>query len=164
MIGRFTIATELAAPAPVLWAHATCIEGISFELGPWLRMTVPRGLDATAFAARLSDGSAALPARLGRSWVVLAGVVPFDWDDLVITEIEPGRRFLERSTMLSMKSWQHERTFETAPTGTRVVDRLAWEPRALVPAAVAQRIVEAIFRHRHARLAARFRVAPAKPS
>ncbi len=161
MVGRFEIGTDLAASPAELWDHATSIDGIGYELGPWLCMTVPRGLDARAFAARLGGGGAALPARLGRSWVLALGVVPFDWDDLAIVEVEPGRRFLERSTMLSMRSWQHERTLQPLEKGTRVVDRLAWEPRALVPDALARRVVTAIFRHRHARLAARFRAGPA---
>lgn len=150
------IGTDLAAPAGALWAHATSAEGIVYELGPWLRMTVPRGLDADVFAQRLSNPGTELPVALGRSWVLLFGFVPFDWDDLVIAEVEPGRRFLEQSTMLSMRVWQHERTIEPRGEGSRLVDRLAWQPRAAVPRAVARRIVTAIFTHRHARLGARF--------
>lgn len=150
------IGTDLVAPPGTLWVHATSIAGIVYELGPWLRMTVPRGLDAEAFAASLAGPGTELPAALGRSWILLFGAVPFDWDNLVIAEVEPGRRFLERSTTLSMRVWQHERTIEPRGDGSRVVDRLRWEPRALVPRAVARRIVTAIFNHRHERLAERF--------
>lgn len=83
-----------------------------------------------------------------------------DFDDLCLAEIEPPRRFLERSTMASMATWEHERTIE--PLGPRtcaVTDRLGFSlraPLAVVPgsAALARRIVTVLFRHRHRRLVA----------
>ena len=56
------------------------VEGINDELRPWLKMTIPRHLrDRT-----LDDGP--LGVRLGRSWVLLFGLIPFDYDDLVLAE------------------------------------------------------------------------------
>jgi hypothetical protein len=66
-----------------------------------------------------------------------------------LVELEPGQRFLERSRMLSMRIWEHERTLEPARDGCRVRDRLAFEPRLPGTGAALQRIVRAIFRHRH---------------
>jgi len=40
--------------------------------------------------------------------------VPIDYDDLTFIELEPVRRFLERSPMLSQREWQHERVIEAA--------------------------------------------------
>jgi hypothetical protein len=37
-----------------------------------------------------------------------------DRSDLTFLELEPGRRFLEQSPMLSMKLWRHERIVEPA--------------------------------------------------
>jgi hypothetical protein len=131
-------------------------EGINEELRPWLRMTIP---------ARLRDASidtVSVGEPLGRSWLLLFGFLPVDYDDLCLAEIEPGRRFLERSTMFSMRVWQHERPVDLAGDGaSQVRDRLAFElrrPLALVPGAsgLARGIVGALFRRRHRRLAAYF--------
>ena len=98
-------------------------EGINFEMAPLFRMTVPRGLDDL-------DLATVEPGRLGRSWILLFGLVPVDYDDLGLERIEPGRGFLERSTMLSQRLWEHERTIEPlAGGGCTVTDRVAWEPR-----------------------------------
>lgn len=59
---------------------------------------------------------------LGRAWLRLFGVIPFDYDCLTIVELEPGRRFLERSTMLSIRVVEHERSLTPGPGGTRVLD------------------------------------------
>jgi hypothetical protein len=46
--------------------------------------------------------------RAFRSWIFALGVVPIDYDDLTFVELEWGRRFLERSPMLTQREWQHE--------------------------------------------------------
>jgi ligand-binding SRPBCC domain-containing protein len=79
-----------------------------------------------------------------------------DYDDLVIVEIEPGRRFLERSSMATMKVWQHDRILDPDGDSTRVTDRLTFTPRRGVPKALVRVIVRALFRHRHRRLSGWF--------
>jgi ligand-binding SRPBCC domain-containing protein len=153
---RFELTTTVAAPAERVWEHATSIAGISFELAPWLRMTVPRGLDANGFEEKLRNGALPLPCVVGRSWVLLLGVLPFDWDDMVLVEIDPGRRFLERSRMLSLPVWEHERTVRPAGDGSLVTDRLAWETRTPLLRRMARATVSTIFGHRHRRLVERF--------
>lgn len=155
MIEAVRISSSVAAPAEEVWARATSPEGVNHELRPWLRMTVPRQMREKA----ISDLEP--PARLGRSWIFLLGVVPFDYDDLFLAEIGPGFRFLERSTLLSMRAWEHERT--VVPTGEgacEVSDRIAFElrrPLALLgltrPVAA---ILRGVFRRRHRRLVGYF--------
>lgn len=149
---RVEIATRLGVPAAEMWERATRLEGVNYELGPLLRMTAPRALrDAT-----IGDLEPGVPA--GRSWLLLGGFLPVDYDDLCLAEIEPPRRFLERSTMASMLIWEHERTIEPlGPAACLVTDRLGFALRRLpgaVPGsgALARRIVGAVFRHRHRRL------------
>ena len=71
-----------------------------------------------------------------------------------MVELEPGRRFREQSTMLSMRAWTHDRTVEAAGERTIVTDRVAFEPR--LPLRVAgpllKQIIQAFFAHRHRRL------------
>ena len=62
-------------------------------------------------------------APLGRSWILLGGLIPVDFDDLRLVELEPGRRFLERSRTLTFSLWQHERVVEPEGEGScRVTD------------------------------------------
>ena len=113
--------------------------------------------------ATIDDVSVGEP--LGRSWILLAGLVPVDYDDLCLAELEPGRRFRERSSTSTLRTWVHERTVEPAGEGAcTVTDRLEWEAKRLVAALPgSERLVAAIvgflFRHRHRRLARRWGLA-----
>ena len=140
------LVSELGADVGTVWARAIDPAGINDELMPLMRMTVPPG--AEDFGLDLPE-----PGRLGRSWVLLFGFIPFDYDDIELVRIEPGRGFLERSRMLSMRLWEHERTIEPRGEGScEITDRLAWESRLPLPGALFRPLVRAIFRHRHRRL------------
>jgi hypothetical protein len=152
-MGEVRVESVLATPGPVLWDAVCRLEGVNRELAPWLRMTTPRGMSG-ATIADLEPGP-----TVGRSWLLLGGVIPVDFDDLRLVEIEPPRRFLERSRMLTIEPWEHERTIDPLGAGScRVSDRLRFElrrPLRFVPGMdrLAVRIVGALFRHRHRRLA-----------
>jgi len=146
---EFRIASALPAAPAAVWERAVSAEGINHELGPLLRMTVPRG------AASL-DLRGLEPGPLGRSWLLLFGLLPIDYDEIGLERIEPGRGFLERSTMLSQRLWEHERTLAAAGDGTVIADRLAWEPRLPLPGRALRPLIAAVFRHRHRRLRRRF--------
>jgi hypothetical protein len=45
-------ATELQAPPQAVWAHVASLEGINYELGPWIRMTAPRGAELAKSSAQ----------------------------------------------------------------------------------------------------------------
>ena len=95
---------------------------------------------------------------MGRAWLRLFGVIPFDYDHLTIVELEAGKRFLERSTMLSMRRWEHERTLTPVPGGTRVHDRVILEPRLPIPglAAILARLVDRLLQASTATIADAF--------
>ncbi|HEY8002450.1 MAG: hypothetical protein ACHQJ5_00765 [Vicinamibacteria bacterium] len=143
----------VARPASEVWERAITEEGINDELAPILRMTMPAGLRGKT----IDDVEVGVP--LGRSWILLGGVLPLDYDDLCLAELEPGRRFLERSKTLTFAVWQHERTVEAEGEGRcRVTDRLGFELKrgvAWIPglARLASAVVGFLFRHRHRRLA-----------
>ncbi len=152
----FEITTRVAAPAAEVWAAALSPEGINYELGPWVSMAMPKGIEPG-----MSINDAPLGQPLGRSWIRVAKVLPVDYDDLCLVERGPGLRFLERSQLGSARHWQHER--EVVPTGDatcEITDRLELELRAPLRAigatAVAQRIIKALFTHRHRRLRQRW--------
>jgi ligand-binding SRPBCC domain-containing protein len=141
----------LAASPDAIWSRVSTFEGVNDELRPLMRMTAPARVRA------LDPSQVVLGARIFRSWVLLFGVIPIDYDDLTLIALEPGRGFHERSQMLSMRVWEHERTLD--PTGdqaTRVSDRLSFEPRLPGSGPLLERIIRATFRHRHRRLRRRF--------
>jgi ligand-binding SRPBCC domain-containing protein len=119
----FSLCSELSAPAGQVWLHATSMAGVNQELAPLVRMTHPQGF------ARFDLPRMRLRQRLFRSWILLFGLFPIDWDDLCFVAFEPGRRFLERSSMATQRVWEHERTVEPVAGGCRVTDRLRFEPR-----------------------------------
>jgi len=86
--------------------------------------------------------------RLFRSWLLLAGVVPIDYDDVVLEEVDPGQRFRERSTLLSQRVWEHERVIEPALGGSRLTDRVRFVPRLPLFAGVYRLVFRAVFRWR----------------
>ncbi|RVW08404.1 hypothetical protein EGT67_15845 [Prescottella agglutinans] len=144
-------ASVVDGPADRVWARVVTPEGINDEMRPWMTMSIPRGLGAV----NIDTVPVAVP--LGRAWLRLLGVVPFDYDALTIAELEPGQRFHEKSTMMSMRRWEHERTL--TPVGadrTTVHDRITFEPRLAALTPVMTVIVRSFFAHRHRRLARHF--------
>ncbi|MEX0992820.1 MAG: hypothetical protein WDZ37_02375 [Solirubrobacterales bacterium] len=144
--GNVTVSSRVAAPRERVWARVVTPEGVNHELMPIMRMTVPRGLGSFDLE-RLPVGE-----PIGRSWILLGGLIPVDYDDLKLDRVDPGFGFLERSTMLTMRLWEHERTLSDQGDGCVVTDRLRFKPRLPLPIGLVERIVRAIFRHRHRRL------------
>lgn len=147
-------ASVLRAPADAVWARVTTFAGINDEFRPLMRMTAPRQLREGGL------GAAPIGTRACRSWLLLGGVLPVEFDDLTLVEVEPGR-FLERSSMLTQRVWEHERTVRPHEEGALVTDRVAFTPRRGVPAGLTRRIVGLTFDHRHRRLQRRFSGRPA---
>jgi ligand-binding SRPBCC domain-containing protein len=150
-VETFEVRTTIAAGPDHLWRRVTTPAGINDELLPLMRMTTPATMKGKTIAD-VVPGS-----HLGRSWLLLFGVIPFDYDDIGIAELDPGRRFLERSSMLSMNRWEHERTLTPATGGCELRDRVAFElrgPLSLVPglSRLLHRLLRQYFQHRHRRV------------
>lgn len=139
----------LDAPPDRVWERVSTMPGVNYELWPILRMTYPR------WAERLDPGTVPLGRRIFRSWILLFGIVPCEYDDVRLERLDPGNGFLERSTMLGQRLWEHERTLEDpagAPGTCRLTDRVRFIPRLPAGGRVALAIVRRLFRHRHRRL------------
>jgi hypothetical protein len=149
---EFEVASVLPATPAEVWERVATIAGVNEELRPLARMTCPRGLAEV----RLDAAGDRLGERLFRSWILLFGVLPVDYDDLTLVRVEPGRGFLESSTMLSQRRWVHERTLASVPGGCRVTDRVCFEPRLPLPGRLLRAVFRFFFRHRHRRLARHF--------
>ncbi len=138
------------APQQAVWDRVVTADGINDEMRPWMTMTMPRG------AAGLTVATVPVGQPLGRAWLRLFGIVPFDYDALTIAELVPGTRFHEKSTMLSMRRWEHERTLTPVTGGTKVHDRVTFEPRLPLVGPLLRVVVAAFFSHRHRRLTRHF--------
>jgi ligand-binding SRPBCC domain-containing protein len=147
----FEVRTTISARAGEVWRRVTTRAGINDELMPIVRMTIPGPMRGRTIA------DVAAGSHLGRSWLLFLGLVPFDYDDIGIAELEPGRRFVERSSMLSMRSWEHERTVARNHDGCELRDRVAFDLRGLLAVVPGldhglRFLLRALFRHRHRRV------------
>jgi ligand-binding SRPBCC domain-containing protein len=141
------------APVERVWERVVTPEGINDELRPWMTMSMPRGAES------VTVDNVQIGTPIGRAWLRLFGVLPFDYDRLCIAELEPGRGFHEESTMLSMRLWRHERNVTPQGDGkTLVRDRVTFQLRSILrPAAPIIAVgVRALFGHRHRRLQRHF--------
>lgn len=141
--------TAVAASTARVWERIITAEGINDELRPWMTMSMPRG------RRDLTVESIPVGVSIGRCWLRLFGIIPFDYDALTIVELRSGRAFVEESTMLSMRRWRHERTLEPVDdAGTLIRDRVTFELRSplriLTP--VVSTIIRKLFEQRQRRL------------
>lgn len=151
----FIVSTDLAAAAERVWQHAASPTGINRELSPLLRMTFPGHVDDVT-----RDWQ---PGKcLFRSWLLLFGLIPVEYDDLAFVEVDAGRRFLERSCMLTQRVWEHERTVEPLLGGCRVIDRIRFEPRIRWLGGFYRPVFLLVFRLRHRNLKRDFGALPVR--
>ena len=136
-------ASTLPASREAVWTWITSWVGIRRETMPYFAMTAPRGMRSIA-EVQVVPGQ-----RLFRSYLLFGGLLPLDILDLTVIALEPGRGFTERSPMLSMKRWQHQREILDAPGGAvQLVDTLSFQPR--FARGLTRWFVTRLFRHRHA--------------
>jgi ligand-binding SRPBCC domain-containing protein len=148
------LCSNVAASAERVWQRVVTPDGINDEMRPWMTMSMPRGM------AGVTVDDVPVGTPLGRAWLRLFGVLPFDYDLLTIAELDEGTRFLEKSTMLSMSQWRHERIVTPDGDGASLVhDRVTFTPRLLLRIAgpVLAVGIRAFFAHRHRRLQRYFR-------
>jgi len=144
-VKSFQIESEVRLSREDAWRHATSPQGVNAEFWPILRMAFP------ATVSSLSDEWS--PGRpICRCWILLFGILPVEYDDLSFVEVEEGRRFLERSEMLTQKLWQHEREIVEKPPGVLIRDRISFSSRMPALERIQLTIFRLVFRYRHFRL------------
>ena len=136
--------STLHASAEKVWEWITSIRGIRAEMWPFFFMTAPRGVRS------LSDVQITPGTRMFRSYVFLFGVLPVDYSDMTLLELNIGQGLIEQSPMGSMNLWRHERQIlpcPADPSAVVLVDQLTFQPR------MARRLVgwfiRRVFIHRH---------------
>ncbi len=145
----FDICSSLASPTEAVWRHICTMEGVNTELSPWFRMSIPSQMRGKTLA------DAPVGEVLGRSWLLLFGVLPLEYDEITLIGVEP-LAFIESSTMLMQRVWRHERRIQATAGGCTVTDKVSWQPRFPGAGFLLTWLVPALFRHRHRRLEDRF--------
>lgn len=151
--GRIEVRRTAIIPASQeeVWARLATPAGIDDELRPWLSMTMPRELGAEMITADL------VGRPLGRAWLRLGGMLPVEYDDLFLVEVDAPHRFHERSSMRLARLWEHRRELEAdGPDRTRLTDSLTLEARLPLPRPVLRAVIGALFTHRQRRLRRHF--------
>jgi ligand-binding SRPBCC domain-containing protein len=138
---RVTFESKLPRTPGELWSWSTSVRGVDAEMAPVLKLEFPKGME------EMPQDQGSLGRPLGNCKFLLFGVLPVDLSRLTFVEVEPGRRFVEQSPLLSMKSWRHERAIVPAVDGTRIVDTLEFTPRFATR--VVTWFISRFFRHRH---------------
>ncbi len=141
----FEIESHLRVSPDALWETVVTPAGVNAEFRPLLRMTFPKSVERLVMGSQPGQ-------RLFRSWILLFGFLPVEYDDIVFDEFEEGRRFLERSTMLTQRLWQHEREIVAVASGSRIIDRITFESRIPALEGIQRMVFRLVFRYRHARL------------
>ena len=145
MMGEFVVSSRLSVAPEILWNHAVSPAGVNREIRPLLRMTFPRNVTDVTFSWRPKK-------RLYRSWLLLGGILPLDYDDVSFSEVEPGHRFLESSRSFSQRLWEHERIIEPSDHGSRLTDRVRYEPRLKPLTPLYTVVLRTLFKLRHRNL------------
>jgi len=144
-VQSFEIETDLCLSPEKAWLHMTSPSGVNAEFWPFMRMTFPGTMEDVTSDWRPGQ-------RLFRSWLLLFGVIPVEYDDFGFKEVDKGKRFLEISEMLSQQQWIHEREISETPMGVRLSDRVSFVSRLPSMERIYLGVFRLVFRYRHFRL------------
>jgi ligand-binding SRPBCC domain-containing protein len=93
---------------------------------------------------------------LFRSWLLLFGLIPVEYDLLRIVDVEEGVSFSERSSMGLLREWNHDRILTDDNSSTEVIDKVSFTTRIPFTSWIIATIVRFLFHYRHYRLGRKF--------
>ena len=147
-----------------LWNNISTFKGVNKELYPLLQMTCPdENIKLTKDLILIDENGYNNP--LFTSYLLLFGFIPIEYDSICIVDVVEYSHFKERSSMLLMSEWNHDRVLvDVEPpvqsdTNTNsntdhvlVTDTLSFIPRLTFFGPILKYIVKFLFIHRHSRL------------
>jgi ligand-binding SRPBCC domain-containing protein len=148
---QFEISSLLTAPQESVWHRAMSMKGVNAELAPFVRMSFPSDKEL------LKPNVVELGKALFHSWILLFGFLPVDYHALSFARVDD-EGFLERSSSIIHKLWEHERIIKAVADGTLVQDRVSFQPRIAALGYLLLPVYQAVFRHRHVSLRQYFQV------
>ena len=143
---EFTTTSIIELEYIQLWKALTNMQGVNYELAPFVRMTVP-----TAYR-EFTIADALVGKQLFKSVILLFQFIPVDIHYFKLDKVIPNERFEENSTSLMHYFWKHTRILIIINKGTMVKDTIQFSPRIPLIGFVLKPIYQFVFRNRHQRL------------
>ncbi|MBN2499276.1 MAG: hypothetical protein JXB38_00835 [Anaerolineales bacterium] len=145
----FTIASKLSCSPDELAADVFTMQGVNFELAPFVRMTAPKEWAARPIA-EWPTGEV-----LFTSVLLLSGFIPIDRHRFML-KATSASRFEEHSSSLLMKHWGHTREIRPAESHVDVIDALSFQTRIPLLGSLLLPVYKFVFSYRHRRLRKRY--------
>ena len=143
---EFTTTSIVELESIQLWKALTNMQGVNYELAPFVKMTVPIAYQDFTIA------DAPIGEQLFKSVILLFQLIPVDIHYFKLEKVIPNERFEEDSTSLMHYFWKHTRILTAVDEGTEVKDIIQFRPRIPLIGFVLQPIYQFIFKNRHQRL------------
>ena len=142
---EFEISSGLNAIPSLLWDAAVTPASVNREFRPVLRMTFPNG------TRRITEPLVLNQTKF-RSWLLLFGVLPIEYDDLSFSEVVEGQMFHEKSSMFFVRTWEHIRRITPVECGSRLTDTIRFEPKVRIFGTAQLKLFKLVFKLRHMNL------------
>lgn len=112
---EFEIKSIVCSDKRSVWNGITTMKGVNLEFFPILKMTCPDN-NLQLNSSHITD----IP--LFRSWLLLFGLIPIEYDLLKLTKIINEECFEEKSSMGLIKEWNHHRYISTVETNEKNIE------------------------------------------
>lgn len=146
---HFSVSSKLNSEPEQVWQSSISPSGINSEFKPVLKMSFPANLNDITKSWQPGK-------KLFRSWLLLAGFLPIEYDDVSLIEVIPGQKFYERSSLMSQKIWEHERSLSPLLNGCEITDTIRFSPRIERLGFIYLAIFKFVFNWRHRNLRKQF--------
>lgn len=145
-IYTYEISSELNVNPALLWDAVVTPANINREFRPVLRMTFPKG-------TRRITKPVVINQTIFRSWLLLFGVLPIEYDDIAFSEVVEGQMFHEKSSLFFVRTWEHIRRITPTQCGSTLTDTIRFEPKVRILGSVQMQLFRLVFKLRHMNLA-----------
>jgi len=145
----FEIESDLSVEPIRLYRELLNINGVNFELAPYINMSAPKQWRAKPI------GEWPVGEWLFNSRVTLFGLIPIDSHCFKFSEVSESG-FSEFSKTLMNKEWRHTRSIVEVASGSKVKDHIEYKSKLGFMGGILTPMFIAIFKHRHHKLKARY--------
>lgn len=141
----FEIVSVLEVKADRLAKDVLTMEGVNYELSPWLQMSAPEEWQTKPIKHW------PINREIFKSWIRLFGFIPVDLHVFKLIETSE-KGIKECSSSIINKYWKHDRTILKLDAVSTVRDSLEFHPRLYFLRFILKPLYKSVFIHRHYRL------------
>ena len=149
---EFTTTSTLNLPRTQLWQEVTNMQGVNYELAPFVKMTLPKEYE------QFTIQDAPVGEKLFTSIILFFKFIPVDIHHFRLDQVVTNERFEENSTSLMHQFWRHTRILRRIENGTEITDVIQFLPRLPLIGYLLQPVYQFVFRNRHQRLRNKFNI------